>query len=58
MSGAPNQTYFFGRPAFDQLYAENPDLEEYIDEANDILDRQEELGIISLSCQDVDSPAR
>ena len=58
MSGAPYQTRFFSRPAFDQLYAENPDLEEYIDEANDILDRQEELGIFSLSCQDVDSPAR
>lgn len=44
--------------AFERLYAENPQLEEYIDRANDILDRQEEMGIISLSCQDDDFPER
>ena len=43
---------------FERLYAENPRLEEYIDKANEILDRQEELGIISMSCQDADFPAR
>ena len=44
--------------AFDKLYNENPELEDYIDKANDILDRQEGMGIVSLSCQDSDFPAR
>ena len=44
--------------AFDQLYAGHPELEEYIDKANSILDRQEEMGIVSISCQDDDFPAR
>lgn len=44
--------------AFERLYAENLQIEEYIDKANDILDRQEELGIISLSCHDDDFPKR
>ena len=44
--------------AFDRLYAEHPELEEYIDKANSILDRQEEMGIVSISCQDDDFPAR
>ena len=44
--------------AFDKLYDENPDLEDYIDKANGILDRQEEMGIVSISCQDSDFPAR
>ena len=44
--------------AFDKLYDENPELEDYIDKANDILDRQEGMGIVSISCQDPDFPAR
>ena len=44
--------------AFDTLYDENPELEDYIDKANDILDRQEGMGIVSISCQDPDFPAR
>ena len=44
--------------AFDKLYDENPELEDYIDKANDILDRQEGMSIVSISCQDPDFPAR
>ena len=44
--------------AFDRLYNENPELEDYIDKANDILDLQEGMGIVSISCQDPDFPAR
>lgn len=44
--------------AFDQLYAEHPELEEYIDKANNILDRQESMDIVSISCQDDDFPSR
>ena len=44
--------------AFDKLYDEKPELEDYIDKANDILDRQEEMGIVSISCQDSDFPSR
>ena len=44
---------------FDRLYAANEDdYEELIEQANSILDRQERLGIVSLSCQDDDFPAR
>ena len=43
---------------FDRLYDENPELEEYIDKANSILDRQEAQGIFSISCQDADFPER
>lgn len=43
---------------FDRLYASDRRLEEYIDKANSILDRQERLGIVSLSCQDEEFPAR
>ena len=44
--------------AFDRLYYQNPQLEDYIEKANSILDRQESLGIVSISCQDGDFPAR
>ena len=44
--------------AFERLYVENPRLEEYIDKSNNILDRQEAQGIISISCQDADFPTR
>lgn len=41
---------------FDRLLESEPDLEQYLDKANEILDRQEKLGIISISCQDKDFP--
>ena len=44
--------------AFDKLYDENPELEDYIDKANGVLDRQEGMGIVSISCQDSDFPVR
>lgn len=44
--------------AFDRLYSETPQLEDFIDKANDLLDRQEEMGIVSISCQDDDFPKR
>lgn len=44
--------------AFDRIYAEHPELEEYIDKANNILDRQESIGIVSISCQEDDFPSR
>lgn len=44
--------------AFDRLYDENPELEDYIDKANEILDRQEGMGIVSISCQDSNFPER
>lgn len=44
--------------AFDRLYDERPELEEYLDKANDILDRQEEMGIVSICCQDANFPKR
>ena len=44
--------------AFNRIYNEHPELDEWLEEINDKLDRQEELGIISLSCQDADFPAR
>ena len=43
---------------FDRLYDEDPQLEEYIAKANSILDRQEKVGIVSISCQDPRFPAR
>lgn len=43
---------------FDRLYDARPELEEYLDKANDILDRQEEMGIVSISCQDANFPKR
>lgn len=43
---------------FERLYAGNPQLEDYIDKANSLLDRQERLGIVSISCQDADFPRR
>lgn len=44
--------------AFDKLYDSNPEYEGYIEKANTILDRQEELGIVSISCHDADFPKR
>lgn len=43
---------------FDRLYDKNPDLEIYVENANKILDKQEALGIKSLSVQDEGFPER
>lgn len=42
--------------AFDRLYEHEERLEENIDKANYILDHQQHLGIVSLSCQDATFP--
>ena len=44
--------------AFNRLRDRHDKYEEYLDQANDILDRQEELGIIAISCQGRDFPKR
>lgn len=38
--------------AFDRLYDDTPELEDYLNKANSILDKQEGMGIVSISCQD------
>lgn len=43
---------------FGRLCDENPELEEHIDKANSILDRQDVQKIFSISCQDADFPER
>ncbi len=43
---------------FDRMYDENPQLQDCVGKANDILDLQEKLGIVSISCQDRAFPAR
>lgn len=43
---------------FERLYDELPELEEYIDHANEIIDRQESLDIFTISCQDINFPQR
>ncbi|MCM1141594.1 MAG: DNA-protecting protein DprA [Muribaculum sp.] len=44
--------------AFERELDQTPDLEELLDKANDILDRQEAMGIVSISCQDDSFPNR
>ncbi|WP_286333478.1 DNA-processing protein DprA, partial [Duncaniella freteri] len=59
MSGMPtSQIIKTNLAEFDRLYDEDPQLEEYIAKANSILDRQEKLGIVSISCQDSRFPDR
>lgn len=43
---------------FERMYDENPDLEDYIYKANKILDKQEAMGIKSISVQDSDFPKK
>lgn len=43
---------------FDRLYDEDPDMEGYVIKANKILDKQEGLGIKTLTVQDADFPER
>ena len=43
---------------FEKLLNENPILEEYLDKANSVLDRQEEAGIISYVWTDAKFPER
>lgn len=59
MSGMPtSQIIKTDLAEFDRLYEENPEFDGYLDKANSILDRQEKLGIVSISCQDSRFPAR
>lgn len=59
MAGMPTREILHTDLAkFDQLYDANPEYEEYLEKANDILDRQEELGVVSISCHDADFPKR
>ena len=59
MSGMPtSQIIKTDLAEFDRLYEENPEFDGYLDKANSILDRQEKLGIVSISCQDLRFPAR
>lgn len=43
---------------FEQLLESNPDLNGFLNKANDILDRQEKMGIVSISCHDDRYPKR
>lgn len=43
---------------FERVLDSVPEVDGFLDKANDILDRQEEMGIVSLSCQDADFPKR
>ena len=43
---------------FEHLLESNPDLNKFLNKANVILDRQEEMGIVSISCQDGLYPQR
>lgn len=43
---------------FHRLYTRNSQMKEYLNKANNLLDRQEKLGIVSISCQDRDFPKR
>lgn len=43
---------------FERMYDENQDLEDFINKANKILDRQEAMGIESISVQDSDFPEK
>ena len=59
MSGMPtSQIIKTDLAEFDRLYEENPEFDGYLDKANSILDRQEKLGIVSISCQDSRFPDR
>ena len=44
--------------AFEKIYAEHPEMEQWLEQINDKLDRQERMGIVSISCQDNDFPRR
>lgn len=44
--------------AFDKLFAEHPEMDDWLEKINDKLDRQEQMGIVSISCQDSAFPAR
>lgn len=43
---------------FDRLYDELPELEKYIDKANEIIDHQESLNVFTISCHDTNFPKR
>lgn len=43
---------------FERVLDSVPEVGGFLEKANDILDRQEKMGIVSLSCQDADFPKR
>lgn len=43
---------------FDRMYEENHQLQDCVNKANEILDLQENLGIVGISCHDLAFPAR
>lgn len=43
---------------FDELYDQNDEYDGYLEKANALLDRQEKLGIVTISCHDADFPPR
>lgn len=43
---------------FDSLYEDNPKFGEYLSQTNNMLDRQEALGITTISVYDMDFPRR
>lgn len=43
---------------FEKIYAEHPEMEQWLEQINNKLDRQEQMGIVSISCQDSDFPRR
>ena len=59
MTGMPSdKVRKTGLTEFDRLYEENYELEYFIAKANEILDKQEAMGIKSISIQDDDFPER
>ena len=47
-----------GLKEFDSLYDRNEEYDVYLEKANSILDRQEALGIVAVTCHDDRFPAR
>lgn len=59
MSGMPvDEIMKCSLDRFEQLLESNPDLSGFLDKANSILDRQEALDIVSISCLDERYPSR
>lgn len=59
MSGMPmSEIMKCSLERFEQLLESDPDLNGFLDKANDILDRQEALSIVSISCLDEGYPSR
>ncbi|WP_300646118.1 DNA-processing protein DprA [uncultured Duncaniella sp.] len=46
------------RTQFDRMYSDNTELKEHLEIANDTIARQEAMGIVSISCQEIRFPKR